>query len=322
MNWRTIRYRAEYFLFRLIVCVLQSLSLRQGASVAEGLALVIHRCLPRRMTRYHIACTNLKTAFGDTYSDRERDELIYRMWVHLFRMVVEIAQLPRKLYRSNVRDRVHFRNRSAVVQALCSGRSVILLSGHVGNWEMAVSVFGLFGFPMGVVARELDNPYLNEWFRAFRQSTGHIMLAKKGGYDGMLEMLEQRGHLALLGDQDAGSRGIFVDFFGQPASTFRSIALLAAQYRALICVGYAHRLPDDFASQTGVNYEIGCEAVIDPLALGEVDDEIREITQQYTAALERVVRRAPEQYFWVHRRWKSQPGVRRRRRSELRKKAG
>jgi KDO2-lipid IV(A) lauroyltransferase len=203
---------------------------------------------------------------------------------------------------------------------MCSGRPVIVLSGHFGNWEIANSTFGVFGFRMGVVARDLDNTYLHDWFQAFREGTGHRLLSKRGGGASMVEILERRGHLALLGDQDAGKKGLFVPFFGKDASTFKSIALLAVQYNALICVGYARRLKDDFENNPWVQYELGCEAIFDPLTT-QTPDPIRELTVQYTAALERVVRRAPEQYFWVHRRWKSAPRARIKRPARARKTA-
>jgi KDO2-lipid IV(A) lauroyltransferase len=119
----------------------------------------------------------------------------------------------------------------------------------------------------------------------------------------MVDRLEAGRHLAMLGDQDAGSHGLFVDFFGQPASTFKSIALLALRYQALICVGYAIRLESDDGPE---RFEVGCEELIDT-ATFDGSDPVTELTQAYTAALERIVRRAPGQYFWLHRRWKSKP---------------
>jgi KDO2-lipid IV(A) lauroyltransferase len=232
--------------------------------------------------------------------------MVFCMCVSLFRMVTEIILLPRKLRLDNVVAAVAFRNKPNVVRALCSGRPVILLSGHFGNWEMAVSIFGLFGFRMGLVARELDNPYLNRWFLRFRKFTGHRPISKRGGGGEMLTLLDRRGSIALLGDQDAGSSGVFVDFFGRPASTFKSIALLAMEYQALICVGYARRLENETLPGGWPRFELGCEEVIDPLEFTS-PDALAQITQRYTAALERVVRRSPEQYFWVHRRWKSVP---------------
>ena len=314
MKLRMWRYRLEYVVFRLMLCVWQLLPARQCVQLAHGLAFVIHHWLPRKLTRYDVAQQNLIQAFGDRYTPRELDELIYRMWVHLFRLLAEVAQLPRRLRLNNVHDIIQFRNKSLAVKTFCSGRPVLLLGGHFGNWEVAISVFGLFGFHLGVVARELENPYLNQWFLDFRQATGHSLIAKKGCFDGIIDLLEQGKSLALMGDQNAGSGGIFVDFFGRPASTPKTIALMALQYNALICIGYARRLED--ASGSWVRYEMGCEEVIDPLEIQSADP-LREITQRYSAALERVIRRAPEQYFWLHKRWKSVP----RKRGRARKAA-
>ena len=183
---------------------------RVSVRLAEGLAFAVFRLLPKKLTRYEVARQNLKSAFGNRYSDAQIDDIIRRMWIHLFRLVIEIVQLPRKLRLYNCADVVEFRNRDESVKALSCGRPVIVLSGHFGNWEMAVSTFGVFGFPMGVVARDLDNPYLHQWFQRFREHTGHRLLSKKGGGGDMVEFLERSGNLALLGDQDAGKKGLFV----------------------------------------------------------------------------------------------------------------
>jgi KDO2-lipid IV(A) lauroyltransferase len=301
--------------FRIIVCLVQSLSPRICARIAENLAAFIHYRLPRKWTRYDVARDNIVSSFGEAISPAQVDRIIYRMWVHLFRLVTEIIQLPRKLRLDNVVDFIQFRNKPDVVRALCSNRPVIVLSGHFGNWELAVSIFGLFGFRMGLVARELDNPYLSRWFYQSRKFTGHRPISKNGGGGTMVAVLERGGSLAMLGDQDAGKSGLFVDFFGRPASSFKSIALLAIEYKALICVGYARRLEDQALPNGLPRFELGCEEVVDPLEFDSAD-AIRDITQRYTSALERVVRQSPEQYFWVHRRWKSEPHMRTARRKK------
>ena len=309
---RRWRYLLEYLAFRLIVCLVAALPTVWCVRICDGLAWVVHRVLPRKLTRYTVARENLQLAFGERLSDDEIDRTIYRMWVHLFRMVTEIVQMPRKLRLYNCADVIEFRNRDETVRAMCAGRPVIVLSGHFGNWEIANATFGIFGFPAGAVARDLDNPWLHEWFSRFRQGTGGRLISKRGGSEEMLQYMEHRGALGLLADQDAGPRGLFVPFFGRPASTFKSIALLALEYNAVICVGYARRLPDDFDRCRWVRYELGCEEIIDPLQT-ETADPIREVTERVTAALERAIRRSPEQYFWVHRRWKHQPQQRARR---------
>ncbi|MGE3314399.1 MAG: lysophospholipid acyltransferase family protein [Planctomycetaceae bacterium] len=305
MSAERISQFAQYAVFRALVCVLNILPLTACIRFARFAAFVIW-LLPRKLTRYHVSRENIRKSFGETLTDRQVDEMIHGMWVHLFRMIPEIVQLPRKLRLYNCADVIKFRNRDETVRCLSTGRPVLILSGHFGNWEVAMTTFGVFGFPCGVVARDLDNPYLDDWFRQFRRFTGHRLISKKGGGSEMAAILERRGHLGLLGDQDAGSGGLFVDFFGRPASTFKSIALLAIEFRAYILVGYARRLPDDLENNRWVTYELGTEEIIDPLEF-DGPDAVVKITERYTNALERIVRLAPEQYFWVHRRWKSVP---------------
>lgn len=305
MDWLRIRHWAEFQVFRCVICVLEILSVRQTRKLAALMAWLLTDALPARATRYDIAAENIRRAFPEL-SPAEVHSMVRRMWVHLFRMVAEMAQAPRKLALENCRECVVFRNRAPVLEALTRGRPVLVLGGHFGNWEMSLSSFGMFSFPMGVIAREMDNPWLNNWFRETREACGHKLYFKKGNFDGITDLMAAGGNLILLGDQDAGRRGVFVDFFGTPASTFKSIALMALEYRALIIVGYGRRLPDDDRVDRWVRYEVGCEDVIDVERL-ETDDEIREITERYTRALERAIRRSPEQYFWVHRRWKTPP---------------
>ncbi len=303
---RMCLYYVEYIIFRAFGCALQSLSTRRAVWLAESAAWFVHSVLPRKVTRYQVAKDNIKQSFGTTYTDAQIDKMIFQMWVHLFRMIAEMFQLRRKLHLQNVPDVITYRNKPEVLKALESDRPVIMIGGHFGNWEIGLSALGKFGYPMGLVFRDLDNPYLQQWFREFRQSTGHSAISKDGGTQVMCDTLASGGTLALLGDQHAGNSGIQVDFFGRPAWTYKSIALLAMQYEAIICVGYSRRLRDDFINSKWVRYEFGCEAIIDPLEI-DAADPIREITQQYTTALERAVTRSPEQYFWVHRRWKEAP---------------
>lgn len=299
-----LRHRAEYFAFRSAMCLFQMLTVRQTIGLARAFSWVMTRLLPRKLTRSRVAEENLRRAFGDDLPAAEIDRLIRGMWEHLIRLLVEWSQLPRKMCLTNCRDVVVFRQRKQVLKAACSGRPVFILGGHFGNWEVSMATFGFFGFPMGIVAREMDNPYLHRWFQHSRQQFGHQLLLKDGGWDGMLEAVNAGGNLGILCDQDAGRRGVFVDFFGTPASTYKSIALMAMQYDALLVAGYGLRLPDDLENSRWARFEIGCEEVIDPRDFDGAS-AVKEITQRFTHALERSIRRAPEQYFWVHRRWKT-----------------
>jgi Kdo2-lipid IVA lauroyltransferase/acyltransferase len=225
----TWRHRCEYLAFRLVVCLIECLPVRVSVRWADTLAWLVHDVLPRKWSRYAVSSENVRRLLGPEASDAEVSDVIRRMWRHLFRTVVELVQAQRKLHLHSYRSLNRLAGIAPTVESLLSGRRVMLLAGHFGNWEIALAVFGIWGFRLGVIAREMDNPLLDDWFRRYRECHGHRLLPKKGGYEDMLEILRRGGNVALLCDQDAGSRGVFVDFFGVPASTFKSIALLALE---------------------------------------------------------------------------------------------
>lgn len=304
---RRLRYLAEYVAFLVATALVRWLPERCVQWGVAALTAVIVR-LPRWWTRGDVIEHNLKVAFGASVDARQIERLRRGMWRHLLLLVAEVIREVPRLSEERTVELVRFHRKADVLRALLSDRPVILVSGHVGNWELAVAVFGVWGFPLGVVARDLDNPYLDRWFRRYRQATGHTMLSKRHDQQAIVDTVASGRSIALLGDQDAGLRGIFVDFFGQPASTYKSIALLALQFDAVLCVGYALRLEGARAEdgQPSPRFEVGCEEVIDPRTI-DAPDPVHEVTQRFTAALERIVRRAPEQYFWLHRRWKTRP---------------
>ena len=314
MSLLKARQLFEYAFFLTMLFVVKCLPVRATVAMADGMAWFVHHVVPKKWTRYAISRDNLRQAFGESTPDKEIDRIIHGMWRHLFRMVCEMVQLPRRFRLANCSEVLDFERRNDCVRALCSGRPVLFLGGHFGNWEISVNTFGHFGFPMGVVARPLDNPYLHKWFKDFRESTGNSLILKHGAGSELSEIMEQGGMASLLCDQDAGRTGVFVDFFGRPASTFKSIALLALQYNALVVVGGAFRLPD--AAQRDarwVRFNLATQDVIDP-ADYQGSNGIAELTQRFTSSLEDLIRKAPEQYFWVHRRWKSPPDIRKRKR--------
>jgi KDO2-lipid IV(A) lauroyltransferase len=120
----------------------------------------------------------------------------------------------------------------------------------------------------------------------------------------MLDVLRRGGVLSFIADQDAGQNGLYVDFFGRPASTHKAIALLALEHQAPVIVGYARRVGNRF------HYEVGCSAIIEPGEFSGTPDDVRLLTQRFTTALESAIRRDPDQYLWLHRRWKHQPKAR------------
>ena len=295
---RPIENYAVYLLVRLVVGFAQAMSVEQSYAFAGWLATLLYRFDRRHRA---IGIDNLRQAFGDKYTESEREAMIGRVYLHFCKMLMEILHIPRKLHPTTWRDRITLVGHERVIDRLLDGGPLIMLTGHFGNWEMAGYLFGVFGFPPNSVARALDNPYLDAYLKTFRERTGQKMIPKKGGYDEMLAVLRSNGVLSFLADQDAGERGMFVDFFGRPASTHKAIALMALEHQAPIAVGFARRVGPGF------RYEVGCTELFDPSEFTGTSEDAKLLTQRYTTALENIIRRDPDQYLWLHRRWKHLP---------------
>jgi KDO2-lipid IV(A) lauroyltransferase len=289
---------AVYLVVRLLVCVIQTFTWELAGKFAALLAWLAYRVDRRHRL---VALENLRHAFPEHHTEAERDALVRATYLHFARLLIEIILTPRKLHLSNWKRHVILPRDRLLVDRLLSGRPLLLLTGHFGNWELAGYILGLLGFPPHAVARPLDNPYLDAFLRRFREHTGQRLLAKHGDFDRMQEVLASGGVLATLADQDAGQRGLFVDFFNRPASTHKAIALLALEYQVPILVCGAARVAEPLC------YRIEIEEELLPEDFAGRPDAVRALTQRFTAALERLVRRYPEQYFWLHNRWKHQP---------------
>jgi KDO2-lipid IV(A) lauroyltransferase len=297
---------AVYLAVRVALCVLQMLTLSASRGLADVLAWLAYH-LNRRHRR--IADDNLKQAFPGKMDDRQRDHMVRAVFLHFCSMLVEIAHLSRKLRVETWKRYLQLENGGAIVDGLLSGRPLLLVTGHLGNWELGGRLLGLIGFSTYAIARKLDNPYLNEFFlHHFRQRTGQRILYKDGDFDRIQAALAGGGAIATLGDQDAGRRGQFVDFFGRPASTHKAVALLALEFNAEMLVIGVQRTGGPMRFKV-----VAEEAILPEEYAGRRPDAVRAITQRFTAALERLVRRTPEQYFWLHRRWKHEPPMRQER---------
>ena len=215
---------------------------------------------------------------------------------------IEVFFTPRLITPVRWAMHIVLKNQQENIRLLLERKTgMIYFTGHFGNWEVVGYTMAALGFPGVAIARPLDNPYLNEYIMGVRQRLGLRILDKKGATEHMHEILARKEYVSFVSDQDAGRKGVFVNFFGRPASTQKSIALLAMSYDLPIVVGYGKRLDRNF------RFEIGVARIIHPSEWADKPDPVFWITQEYTAAMEQVVRSAPQQYLWAHRRWKHRP---------------
>ena len=283
-----------YVAVRILICIAQALPLETGRKLARGCAWLMNDVLHMRAK---VVDENLAHAFPEL-SPQARLNLARRMWEHLFLLVLEVAHVPRKIHETNWRKHIKLTDVAPLMRQLISDRPVIVVTGHFGNFELGGYALGILGFPTFTVARNLDNAYLDHYLTTFRAATGQHLIPKNGGYEQIEQVLGSGGTMAFLADQYAGEKGCWVEFFGRPASAHKAISLLALEHDAPVAVCHARRLA------APMQFEMVTEGLADPRdARGDVGT-VRDMTQWYTSQLEQAIRTAPEQYWWVHRRWK------------------
>ena len=288
-----------YFVVRIVICVLQSLCLERGVAFAKWLGWVCCRVLK---IRHRTVMENLRTAFPEsTQAWRERVEC--ESWQHLLAMVVEIAHAPRLIHDTTWRDHVALSNREMrqTVRHLLSDRPVLIVTGHLGNFELGGVMLGMLGFPSYTIARKIDNPYLDQFVNQFRGSTGQFILAKNGEFDKIMAVMNAGGTLSFLADHHAGPHGCKVRYFGRNASAHKVIAIFSMEHQSPVVVCGTMRQETKSGRQIPMKFRMCVEAIHEP---DPENDTVRGVTQWYTDQIEAMVRRHPTQYWWLHRRWR------------------
>lgn len=289
--------RFAYFAFRTVICFVSILSLERCDRVCRLLAKFFSTWLPIRKS---LIRDNLKLIFPE-WDETQSTSVQEQMWHHLLLMGCEVAQAPRKIHRENWYDYFSIPERRVMLRIVLDERPSVLVSGHFGNFELAGFLTGLFGLPSTTIARPLDNGFVHDYVTKFRSLGGQHFLPKEGSSPMVQKLLSQGGNLALLADQHAGAKGCWVDFMGQPASCHKGLALFTLSSGApMVVVGNARQ-------GTPLHFRLSVLGVADPEVPGEHLESVQSLTRWYNQCLEHIIRAFPEQYWWVHRRWKGQP---------------
>lgn len=299
-----------YLLVRLLICWIQMLPLSACQAISQRVGWF---CWDVLRFRRKVVEENLQIAFPDK-SMQERSQIGLEMWQHLLLMMMEIAHAPRKLKRTTWRNFAEGTPSIETLRCLMDEKPMVIISGHLGNFEIGGYLLAMHGFPTHSVARRLDNPYLHQFVTEFRGVTGQYMIDKDGSGGQIANVLERGGTIVLLGDQYAGQIGCWVDFFNRPASTNKAVAVFSLGSKAPTAVSSAIRRAGPLTIEMQVADIVYPEK--DDFELGTIPL----LTEWYTRQLEGLIRLAPAQYWWVHRRWKGHPEDRRQRRLRKRKK--
>ncbi len=289
---------AQYIGLRSVSGLLHAFDIDQNLETAGAFGTLFWRVGRSRRRR---AEENLRLSFPD-WSDERIERTVHRSIRHMFQVfIVDSLAMPRLITPQSWPKVVEIGRIREALDLLLRGRPAILLTGHCGNWEVLGFVLATIGFPMTALARPLDNPHLDEWLLSVREARGMRILTKWGAVPELQRLLETGGRVGFIADQNAGDDGLFVPFFGRLASCYKSIGLLAIRYRVPIVAGCAIRLDDRF------RFRLEVTDIIEPEEWESQPDPLFYVTARYARAIEAMIRLAPDQYLWIHRRWKSRP---------------
>jgi KDO2-lipid IV(A) lauroyltransferase len=286
-----------YAALRVLVAFLCMFPIETNLNTACVLGRLMWKYYHRGRQR---ALDNLRASFPDK-DEKWREAVGRRSFEQIVMLAVDILFTPRLVKAYNWRHYARFTNIERPKQMMLDGQGLLLVTGHYGNFEIMGYLLAAFGLNIYSIARPLDNKYINEYLLGVRERTGQKIIDKKGASDLMEHIASSGFSLGFIADQDAGKKGIFVDFFGRQASTYKSIGLLAMTYTMPIVIGCTRRVGDRFF------FEYECTRIIMPHEWQDKDDPLRWVTQEYTKAIEEGIRKDPSQYWWLHRRWKTRP---------------
>jgi KDO2-lipid IV(A) lauroyltransferase len=279
------------FLFRLLVWMACRFSRRAAARVGAVLGLAWHWLIPIR--RRHVR-ESLARALGlDRVTARRVARSVYR---NLGINAVEFLRFP--LFRSpaSMADFIDTRDLTKIDALLARGRGVLVLTAHFGNWELLAASQALAGYPIAVVTKTMKASRINQFWMEHRAQTGLTLLAASGSGRALIETLKRGACVGFVLDQHTPG-GVVVDFFGRPAATTPGLARLHELSRAPVVPAFLVRTSD-----TAHRIVVGDEIPFVRAATREAT--VCTMTQQYTHAIESMVRAHPEQWLWLHRRWK------------------
>ena len=265
--------------------------------VGEQIGNFMYRLMRRRR---QIGYNNLTIAFGDELSDQEKHRILRSNFRNLGKSIVEVIHFP-KMSKSYLQEKVTIAGQENYLEAMSKGKGMIYLTAHIGNWEISSHAQSAFGHPLSIVVRPLDNRFLDKVVTKLRTMHGNKLLARRNGMKQIIAALKNKEAVGILMDQNARRKqGIFVDFFGKIASTIPVIAVLALRYDVPVIPGFIVRT--GFDTHT---LHIGSEIKIQ--RTGDPQKDIELNTARFNTIIENFIRQYPDQWFWVHNRWKTQP---------------
>jgi KDO2-lipid IV(A) lauroyltransferase len=288
-----MKNRIEYIVFILFSFCFRLLGLKLSRKFAAILALVFFYLIP---IRKKVVFNNLKIAFpeNDIHTNKK---LAFRIYLSFAVTLVEILYLP-YMKKQELVNAVECSNTELIIQKHKDGKGVILLSSHFGNWEFgAISIGIQTQLPFSVIVKPLRNPLVYEWMNKARTKFGNEVVPLGISIRKTYQTLKEKKIVAMVADQRGPAEGVRVDFFGKKVSVYTGPAALAIKTGAPLICGIAVRNKD-------YNYKMVLVEISQQNLPDSDEEKILEISRRYTSYLEKIIRDNPEQWLWMHNRWK------------------
>jgi len=292
-----MRQRIEYAFVWLIVKFIGMLPRPLARAVGIAIGRMVY-WLHGRLRR--VGMRNLAIAFPEK-SRRERKKILRGVFTSLGRQLAEICLLP-KYTLENVNKVMVYDGFENYERAFARGKGVLFLTGHLGGWELSAVVHSMHGHPMHVVMRPMDNVYLDRLIRRYRTLHGNTTFDKDDFVRGLISAMKKGEVVGILMDTNMTlTQGVFVDFFGVPACTASGLARIALRTDAAVLPSFA--VWDSKLRKYRLRFEPPAQLI----RTGDDEADAVANTALFTKLIEDIVRRYPDQWLWVHRRWKTRP---------------
>ena len=288
-----IEYAAVWTILKGLGILPRSMARGVATTVARGIYAMLPKL--RRTAEF-----NLRLAFPE-WDDAHRAGVIRGMVQNLGWMAAEFARFPRYT-RDNISETVVLDGHEHFLKGQQRGKGVLYLTGHIGAWELSSFAHALYGFPLHYMARPLDNARVDALVNRYRCLSGNQPIFKNESARVLLKILRESGTVGILADQHTmPEEGVFVDFFGKPACTTTGIARVALHTDAAVVPGYA------YWDATIGKYRLRFEPAVELIRTGDAERDVFVNTQKFAKVIEDIIRKHPEQWVWVHARWKTRP---------------
>ena len=292
-----IKEAAEYRLSLLLIRAFARMPRSLAHRAAQTLAwLGFH--LANRQRRAGLR--NLRMAFPEL-SENEREQILRGSFQNLGRLLVEFTHFP-ELNKDNISRFVVHDGLENYLEGLQRGRGVIFMTAHFGAWELSSFAHAVYGYPLRFVVRPIDNPRVEKLISDYRTMSGNIPIQRRSAARDILKALRDNEAVGILFDQNTTqSEGVFAEFFGIPAATTPSIALFALRTGAAVVPGFL------IWDKNLGKHRLRLDPPVQLIDSGDLDRDVRENTKLFNRILEGYIRKYPDQWLWIHRRWKTRP---------------